>query len=508
MEEDASSYFKLAFHQLRCAPRLIIPFLIAESLSYTMILTGIFFLVLFSLPVLGKIIPVLEGNQDLISKIMTEEGTSNITEIQGLEKAFSGLIPEMLYLFIIFMLIYILIGIIYFLLYSWARAGTIGYAWQGVTSTLDFRNFIFYAGQGMYRIAGLWILIIAFSIILFLIPFSTLVLIPSPVNIIAFILSFLLFFILWVIAMFLLIFTEECIVIENKGIMEAIKRSKEIASGNLENILVFTIIAVAVFIIFFIVSGVFDFLAGIFNSSASAFFTLISLVILTPWIQLAKLDFFLDRTGRTVIIMEKEIEIIKTAKEFVRESPQILVNFVRNNITYVLAALFFYWAGFGMGYYLGHPLSFLGDDILKLMSQLYETRSIGPYNSMPVIDFIGYFSNNSLVGINTGLGGLFLGVPSILGIVVTGVVTGLFYGIFPAKVATAFLAVHGILEVTGFVIVAAAGIRLGVGFIKGLPDRYDLVDETLKVVPATLLLIAIAAFLEAFITPIVISLLV
>jgi len=507
--QDAGSYFKSGYHQLKYAPGLIIPFLISEALFYALAWTIIFTFALFALPILEKVLPIIEKNQDLLSEIMMDNRVGNVVNytdprIQELEREFSSLFPEMAYILIVFFVLLFIFMILSFVLYAWARAGTIGYIWQGITTSLDFKNFRYYAKQNLYRIAGLWVLIIVFSVILFFMPFFTFVIIPSPVNVIIFILLMLVFFIIWIIAMILLFFAEESIVIENKGIIEAIRRSKEIVAGDIGSILLFIFILISVVAIYTITSGVFNLIAVIFNSSLSEFFNLLFLVFLNPLLQLAKLNFFLDKTGRTVRVMEKEIEFIKAAKEFIIESPRILVNFAKKNISYILLSLYFYVIGFGIGYYIGNSFSFLSEGFMKLISTGYtESRLIGPYISMPFIDLVYYFSNNSMVALNQGLSGLFFVIPSVLGIAVTGIIIGLFYGVLPAETASAFIAVHGVFEITAFVIATAAGIRLGVKFIKGLENENEIIDEALKVVLAALLLIGIAAFLEAFISPIV-----
>lgn len=48
-------------------------------------------------------------------------------------------------------------------------------------------------------------------------------------------------------------------------------------------------------------------------------------------------------------------------------------------------------------------------------------------------------------------------------------------------------------------------MKFGVEFLRGKRDENELLDETLKVALASLLLIAVAAFIEAFITPVLIS---
>ncbi len=453
----------------------------------------------------------VEQNQDLISEIIEEEHLEDDIDLQieELVEEFSGLVPEMVGLFIIFLIVLCMINIVYFALYAWVCAGTIGYFWQGVTTTTDFRNFLYYAKEYSFRIMGLWILVYIFSIVLFLIPFSTLVFVPSPANIAIFVPSIILCIILWLMAMVLLFFAEECIVIEGMGVIDSIKRSKDIVSGNIGSVLIFIFILIVVFIAYGVIEGIFEVIALLFNSSLSPLFMLFLIVILVPWIQLSKLNFFLDRTGVAVKEMDKEIEIIKTVREFIARSPYILINFIRKNKVYLLAALSVYGIGVGIGYYMGHSFFFLSEETMMVLSGGFEEqRLLGPYISMPLIDVIYYFSNNIGVAMNFGLSGIFLGVPPIAGGIVNGAIFGLFYGVFPAETATMFIGVHGIPEYLALVIATAAGIKLGVKIMESLENGAEALMETLEVVLATSLLLSIAAFLEAFITPIVISLMI
>ncbi len=506
---EVSSYFSLGLRQIRNAPRLIIPFLISQALFYAAFWTIIFTIALFSLPLMGKAVQVIEKNHDYFSEILRNESfAGNLTgpQMQMIEKEFSGMFPDMISFFIIFLLIFILTIIVYFLLFAWAEAGTTGYVWRGITGSPDFRNFRNCANHNFLRIAGLWALIIFSSIVMFTIPFLSLVLIPSPAGIIIFFLLMLLFFILWVIAIILLFFAEECIVIENKGIIDSVKRSRELVAGNVSSVLLYFFMLIIIFVFYFIVSGVFESVAIIFNSSFSMFFEIISLIILRPWVSLAQINFFLDITGRSGSTRESDSDIYRAVRQFIAGSPRILAGFIRNNIAYLLLSLSTFVTGAATGYYIGRSLSFMSEDFIWLISEgTAKTRLLGPYTSIPFIDFLDYFSNNSQVALSRGLSGLFFVVPSVLGAAVDGIIVGLVYGIFPAAKATAFLAAHGIIEMAAFVIVAAAGMKLGVEFIKGKRDENELIDDALKVALASLLLIAVAAFIEAFITPVLIS---
>lgn len=261
-----------------------------------------------------------------------------------------------------------------------------------------------------------------------------------------------------------------------------------------------------VFVFYFIVSGIIETVANIFNSSFSTVMEVLALIIMGPLLSLAKINFFLDITVRNVRVLEPDIDAYRAAREFIVRSPRILTCFVRDNISYLLLSLSIFAGGSAIGYYTGRAMSFMRDDFMWLISEgAAESHLIGPYTSIPFIDLLDYFFNNSMVALNQGLSGLFFVVPAILGAAVNGIIVGLVYGMFPATTATAFVAAHGIIEMGAFIIVAASGMKFGVEFLKGKRDENELLDETLKVVLASLLLIAVAAFIEAFITPVLIS---
>jgi len=509
MTQDVDSYFRSGFRQIRSAPGLIIPSLISSALSSAVVWTIILTVLVLSLPLLAEVAPILEQNQDLISEIIEEEhiGDDIDPQIEKLVEEFSGLVPVMIGLSIMFLILLCVIIIVSFALQAWVYAGTIGYLWQGVTTTTDFRNFLYYANKYSFRIMGLWMLEYLFTVVLFLMPFFILVFVPSPANFPIFVLSIILCFIMWLMVMVLLFFAEESIVIEGMGVIGSVKQSKDIVTGNIGSVFIFIFILIVAFIACGVIESIFEVIALLFNSSLSPLFMLFFIVILVPWIQLSKLNFFLDRTGLAVREMDKEIEIIKTVREFIARSPYILIDFVRKNKVYLLAALSVYGIGIGLGYYMGHSFSFLSEEIIMVLSEGWEERRwLGPYVSMPLIDTIYYFSNNINVAMNLGLSGIFFGVPTIAGSIVNAAIIGLVYGIVPAETATMFIAVHGIPECMALVIATATGIKLGVKIMGSPENGAEAFMETLEVVLATSLLLGIAAFLEAFVTPIVISL--
>ena len=352
MAQDVGSYFRSGFHQIRSAPGLIIPSLIFSALSSAVAWVIILTALVLSLPLLAEVAPIVERNQDLISEIIEEENFEDDIDpkMEELVEELTCLVPELMGLSLMFLILLCVIVIVSFALFAWVEAGTIGYLWQGVTTTTDFRNFLYYAKEYSFRIMGLWISMAIFSIVLFLVPFFTLVFIPPPANIAIFTLSIILCIILWLVAMVLLFFAEESIVIEGRGVIDSIKRSKDLVFGNIGSVLIFIFILTVVLLTYGVIEGIFEVIALLFNSSLSPIFMLFSIIILVPWIQLSTLNFFLDRTGVAVKEMDKEIEIVKTAREFIARSPYILINFIGTNKIYLLAALSVYGIGIAIGY--------------------------------------------------------------------------------------------------------------------------------------------------------------
>ena len=159
--------------------------------------------------------------------------------------------------------------------------------------------------------------------------------------------------------------------------------------------------------------------------------------------------------------------------------------------------------GFSMGYYMGGEFSFLSDETIYLLSLGGEGSFYG-YVSMPFIDALWYFFNNSGVAIYIAFGGLFFGIPAAIGIIVNMCIVGFVYGLLPFKIATAIIMPHGPFELFAFFIAGAAGLRLGVKFITGADDIDEVFEETLRIMFVVILLLAIAAFLESFVTPLLV----
>jgi len=347
MVQNVDSYFNLGLHQLRCAPRLIIPFLISSALFSMIGWVLMIALILISLPILGTIAPLIEVNQDTILEIVINEESGDTTkqQIEELFNELSGPLQEYEYFIIILAIILLILILLFFILTAWIQGGIIGYLWQGITTTINFDNFLYYANRCFFRILGLWILVCVATILAIVIPvfiFKVASFFNIFISVVLLVLLLLVFFILWLACIILIFFSEEYIVIDDKGIIESIKQSKELVIENKGSVLFFLFLIIVVIVVYSIIDSILSLIAMICNSDLSVFLSIISLFFIAPWIQLSMMNFFLDRTGRTVRVMEYEFEIIKSVKELILGSPRILLDFVSKgygiyfNSTYLL----------------------------------------------------------------------------------------------------------------------------------------------------------------------------
>lgn len=499
---------------MKCEPRFIIPEIVVSALGSSVIWTLALVLVLLSFPVAGDVAGIIERHRDALPLLIDEENPPDSADprIIALEKEFGALNDSFAVLILAMFLVVIAALIAWFFMFSWVTAGTYGYIFKGVTSEMDFRHFLYYAGNYAFKIAGLWFMILTMSAILLLLPFTALLLLPPPFNIIVAAVWLLVFALIWVALMLLLFFAGECVVIDGRGIFASMGRSMELVVRNAGSTLLFLLFEFVIFSVFGIIYILANTISGMFKSDISPFFTMVSAFALAPLLSLAKMNFFLAITGKSIRPMSAEVAYFRAAWKFVWDSPRILLRFVRSNAIYVMAAAVSVLLGISAGYYIGIHFSFLGDELTRPISNQMAETLFGPYTSLPSLDFIGYMSNNAVVSMNIGLSGIFFGMAPLTGLAFNGVVVGFIYGLVPADVATAFLAVHGVFEFAGFILAGGAGMKLGVRLMNRDSAGYDnanhAAEETIRVILASQVLIALAALLEAFITPIVVSILI
>ena len=153
----------------------------------------------------------------------------------------------------------------------------------------------------------------------------------------------------------------------------------------------------------------------------------------------------------------------------------------------------------------------VGESLMKLFEKEVAGQIMG--NSSPEI-FVKLFFNNFEACILLFLGGASFGILTIFIMSLNGIVIGAIMEIIHKDHSAVFVAAailpHGIFEIPAFIIAGALGILLAQSLIAEWYGGADTAADAQKMAKTFLLwvlpLVAVAACVEAFITPLVIQL--
>ncbi|MDD1697237.1 MAG: stage II sporulation protein M [Methanoregula sp.] len=158
-----------------------------------------------------------------------------------------------------------------------------------------------------------------------------------------------------------------------------------------------------------------------------------------------------------------------------------------------------------------HPV--IGENLMKL----FEKEVAGQIMGKDSVDiFVKLFLNNLEACILLFLGGASFGILTIFIITLNGILIGAIMEIVHKDHSIGFVVAailpHGIFEIPAFIISGAIGILLAQSLINEWYTGTDTAEDAKKFARIFILyvlpLVAIAAFIEAFITPIIIHLVV
>ncbi len=171
----------------------------------------------------------------------------------------------------------------------------------------------------------------------------------------------------------------------------------------------------------------------------------------------------------------------------------------------LLAVLFFASIYFGYRYADEFPQ-------LKEMLERFFSQFRG-YIDNPVMFMLVLLANNAGKSLAAMLGGFFFGIIPILFIFVNGFIVGLVVSLVEPKMGPAIVLLailpHGIFEITAVIIACSYGVWLGVRFYHSLFRGEEFVPYLKKALSVyfkiVFPLLVVAAFVEAFITPIIVG---
>jgi uncharacterized membrane protein SpoIIM required for sporulation len=193
---------------------------------------------------------------------------------------------------------------------------------------------------------------------------------------------------------------------------------------------------------------------------------------------------------------------------------------VRKHYKVILFAFTFFVLFFTIGFFLSKDNEYLmgrmlggdggRDYIEETKERIRAGNPFGIYEGgSSVLAWLGIMVNNILVALRTFASGIAFGIPALYDLAKTGVMLGSFDQLFASQgLGIDFwlvVFVHGTLEITGFILVGAAGLILGKSFLfPGTIRRIDSLKQGAKdgakLMIGLLPVFAIAAFFEGFVT--------
>jgi uncharacterized membrane protein SpoIIM required for sporulation len=152
-----------------------------------------------------------------------------------------------------------------------------------------------------------------------------------------------------------------------------------------------------------------------------------------------------------------------------------------------------------------------GEEYVRQTKENIDNKNpFGIYESgNGVLSWLGIMVNNIIVALRTYASGIVLGLPSLYDLAQFGVMVGVFDQLFAAHgLGLDFwlvVFVHGTLEITAFILTAAAGIVLGKSYLfPGTIRRVDSLKQgakdSAKIIIGLLPVFALAAFFEGLFT--------
>lgn len=174
------------------------------------------------------------------------------------------------------------------------------------------------------------------------------------------------------------------------------------------------------------------------------------------------------------------------------------------------AAAGIFFVSFALGILFGRNIA---EDLIGLLGGIMGPST--PAAGLSFLLFLGVFVNNAIKALGLVFLGILLGVPSVLLIGLNGFILGGVGAVLDSAggwtyVVASFLP-HGIVEIPVVLLAAALGLTLGMESFRWLSRkesriRLQLSDSLRVYVRLILPGLAVAAIIEAFVTPLVIGL--
>ena len=231
---------------------------------------------------------------------------------------------------------------------------------------------------------------------------------------------------------------------------------------------------------------------------APSLVALLSVFVIPPALDLLKTVLFGTYRGSVSPPKAPDVALRSQFTGGLRRGWSELLGFVRETPGLHAFVIVVALAGFWLGWLAAGPL----DGVVEA-SILARIEGV-----IPPIFALELFGNNWTVAFTTAYSGIALAIPALASIAFNGFAFGIFTRLeADPEVLLAFVVPHGILEIPAIFVAGALGVYLGLAWwraVRGRLDRAafaDALERAFWVVVGLGVVLAVAAFIEGFVSP-------
>ncbi|PHQ38335.1 hypothetical protein DJ69_12295 [Halorubrum persicum] len=287
-------------------------------------------------------------------------------------------------------------------------------------------------------------------------------------------------------------FAPAAVVVDETGVIGAVEGAAGFIRSNPVDALAYLVVAVGVLVAISSAASALAFFGG------GAVVALASAVVAAPALDLLKTVLYGDHRGAVAPVDPVDARLRDQFLDGVRRGWREMTGFVRRTPGLHAVAVLV-GVGFGAVGWLA------ADPFVGAVTTSIDSRLVG---HLPPAAALNFFGNNWSVAIATSLGGVALVIPAISSIAFNGLALGAVAALEENLAAlVAFVVPHGVLEIPALFISGALGIHLGIVSWRTFRGRLsheafaDVLERAFWVLVGVGALIAVAAFIEGFVSP-------
>jgi uncharacterized membrane protein SpoIIM required for sporulation len=486
---DIDNAIRSGFRVLGSHPSGVLPLYLFEASTWLIVRVPLFIGAALAFVVLlgtGRITPIIREFQEL------DVGASpamNPSQYQGLIDALAGLISPVTIAIIGISLLFVLV--LWVVTRSVAAAGTLHAVYAAQTDCEPLLSGVNGIACDTLRFIGLQLVRYG----LFVLVSLPLLFILATVNgvgdvFLAIGYGFLaaLTFIIIEVA---LLFAGPAIVIDDVGPLTAIRRSLGFLRSRPDAVIAYIGIVILVGLVAVVVWAI------VWALSISQVFVLFFVLVISPYLDSVKTGLYAEDTAFNTA-REGNVQPFHRSIVAFRNGWSQVVRFVIRHPTANAVSFGIFILGIVIGWFAVSGFS-------ANFSPTTDVRNV--FGSFPIDVFVTLAVNNWYVAANEVFAGAAFAIPAITNLLLNGILIGVIGGVSAFIPFVALVLPHGIIEIPALAIAGGVGLHLGRVVWNGVRGRKttdeiaDEIGRAYDILLGLALLFVIAAFIEAFITP-------